>query len=160
MLLSTRWTITSGIGASRRWELQALPSTSFILTSQDARNMLPSAISPPALDVLPLVSPRGQSWGPCSFLFTCRPWEILAWMPDELSHAHTFFGREVRSGVAPLGRNYLLTKICEEIDRPIKLSGRALYDDGQMINRNVINHVTKELLGLIRFQQTWLPLES
>ena len=64
-------------------------------------------------------------------------------MPDELSHAHKNFGREVRSGVAPLGRNYLLTKICEEIDRPIKLSGRALYDDGQMINRNVINHVTK-----------------
>src|SRR4029434_5805059 len=31
--------------------------------------------------------------------------------------------------------------------RPIKLSGRALYDDGQMINPNVINHVTKELLG-------------
>src|SRR4029434_6276848 len=24
---------------------------------------------------------------------------------------------------------------------PIKLSGRALYDNGQMINRNVINHV-------------------
>ena len=71
----------------------------------------------------------------------------LAWMPDELSHAHTNLGREVRSGVAPLGRNYLLTKICEEIDRPIKLSGQALYDDGQMINRNVINHVTKELLG-------------
>ena len=37
---------------------------------------------------------------------------------------------------------------------PIKLSGRALYDDGQMINSNVINHVTKERLGLIRFQQT------
>ena len=68
-------------------------------------------------------------------------------MPDELSPAHNIFGREVRSGVAPLGRNYLHTKICEEIDRPIKLSGRALYDDGQMINRNVINHVTKELLG-------------
>src|SRR4029434_6969631 len=63
----------------------------------------------------------------------------LAWMPDELSHAHTHFGREARSGVTPLGRNYLLTKICEEIDRPIKLSGRALYDDGQMINPNVIN---------------------
>ena len=30
---------------------------------------------------------------------------------------------------------------------PIKLSGRALYDDGQMINRNVINQVTKERLG-------------
>ena len=29
---------------------------------------------------------------------------------------------------------------------PIKLSGRALYDDGQMINSNVINHVTKERL--------------
>src|SRR4029434_8969268 len=71
----------------------------------------------------------------------------LAWMPDEFSHAHNNFGREVRSGVAPLGRNYLLTKICEEIDRPIKLSGRALYDDGQMTNPNVINHVTKELLG-------------
>src|SRR4029434_4561935 len=64
-------------------------------------------------------------------------------MPDELSHAHTFFGREVRSGVAPLGRNYLLTKICEEIDRSLKLSGRDFYADGQMINRNVINYVTK-----------------
>ena len=51
-------------------------------------------------------------------------------MPDELSHTHKNLGREVRSGVA----------ICEEIDRPIKLSGRALYDDGQMINPNVINH--------------------
>ena len=68
-------------------------------------------------------------------------------MPDELSPAQKNVGREVRSGIAPLGRNYLLTKICEEIDRPIKLSGRALYDDGQMINPNVINHVTKELLG-------------
>ena len=29
---------------------------------------------------------------------------------------------------------------------PIKLSGRALYNDGQMINSNVINHVTKEHL--------------
>ena len=27
---------------------------------------------------------------------------------------------------------------------PMKLSGRALYDDGQMINSNVINHITKE----------------
>ena len=35
-------------------------------TSQDGRNMLPLAISPPALDALPPVSPRGQSWGPCS----------------------------------------------------------------------------------------------
>ena len=30
--------------------------------------------------------------------------------------------------------------------RPIKLSGRALYDDGQTINSNVISHVTKERL--------------
>ena len=30
---------------------------------------------------------------------------------------------------------------------PIKLSGWALYDDGQMINSNVINHVTKERLN-------------
>src|SRR4029434_4146179 len=36
-------------------------------------------------------------------------------------------------------------KICptKNLTRPIKLSGRSLYDDGQMINRNVINHVTK-----------------
>ena len=29
-----------------------------------------------------------------------------------------------------------------ELFVPIKLSGRALYDDGQMINSNVTNHVT------------------
>ena len=32
----------------------------------------------------------------------------------------------------------------QELFVPIKLSGRALNDDGQMINSNVINHVTKE----------------
>ena len=48
----------------------------------------------------------------------------------------------------------------QELFVPIKLSGWALYDDGQMINSNVIIHVTKERLSLIRFQQTWLPLES
>src|SRR4029434_2053733 len=38
-------------------------------------------------------------------------------------------------------------KICltKNFTRPIKLSGRALYDDGQMINSNVINHVTKSV---------------
>ena len=36
------------------------------------------------------------------------------------------------------GENYLRT----EMVGPIKLSTWALYDDGQMINRNVINHVT------------------
>src|SRR4029434_5362390 len=65
-------------------------------------------------------------------------------------------GNNTEGKVAPLGRNYLRTDIAV----PIKLSRRALYDDGQMINRNVINHVTKELLGRIRFQQIWLPLES
>src|SRR4029434_4585791 len=30
----------------------------------------------------------------------------------------------------------------QKLYRPIKLSGRALYDDGHMMNRNVINHVT------------------
>ena len=30
----------------------------------------------------------------------------------------------------------------QKLFRPIKLSGRASYDDGQMINHNVINHVT------------------
>ena len=61
-------------------------------------------------------------------------------MPDELSPTHNIWGREVRSGIAPLGRNYAEQKLFG----PIKLSGRALYDDGQMINSNVINHVTKE----------------
>ena len=81
----------------------------------------------------------------------------LAWMPDELSPAHNIFGGEVRSGIAPLGRKLCPNRSCSD---QIKLSGRALYDDGQMINSNVINHVTKERLGWIRFQQTWLPLES
>ena len=31
-------------------------------------------------------------------------------MPDELSPAHNIFGREVRSGIAPLGRNYARTE--------------------------------------------------
>src|SRR4029434_475632 len=78
----------------------------------------------------------------CVFSTHCN--SSLAWMPDELSPAHNNLNREVRSGIAPMGRNFLLTKICEEIDRPIKLSGRALYDDGQMINRDVIHYVTKE----------------
>src|SRR4029434_7356746 len=77
---------------------------------------------------------------------TCKR---IAWMPDELSPAHNILGREVRSGIAPLGRNYILTKICEEIDRPIKLSRRALYDDGQIINSNVINRVTNTRVKLV-----------
>ena len=31
---------------------------------------------------------------------------FVAWMPDKLSPAHNIFGREVRSGIAPLGKNY------------------------------------------------------
>ena len=34
----------------------------------------------------------------------------LAWMPDELSPAHNIWGREVRSGIALLGRNYARTE--------------------------------------------------
>ncbi|CAB1431565.1 unnamed protein product [Pleuronectes platessa] len=52
-------------------------------------------------------------------------------MPDELSPAHNISGREVRSGVAPLGRNYARY----EIDWA--LSGWVLYDDGQMINVHI-----------------------
>ena len=40
----------------------------------------------------------------------------------------------------------------QKLYRPIKLSGRALYDDGQMINSNVINPVSKEL-GLNSFSK-------
>src|SRR4029434_8458280 len=35
----------------------------------------------------------------------------------------------------------------QKLFRPIKLSGRALYDDGHMINSNVITNVTKERLS-------------
>ena len=49
-------------------------------------------------------------------------------------------------GLGSLGQNELFGQS--------KLSGRALYDDGQMINSNVINHVTKERLGWICFHQT------
>ena len=31
---------------------------------------------------------------------------LVAWQPDELSPAHNIFGWEVRSGIAPLGKNY------------------------------------------------------
>ena len=34
----------------------------------------------------------------------------VAWMPDELSPAHNIWGREVRSGIAPLERNYARTE--------------------------------------------------
>ena len=74
------------------------------------------------------------------------------------SPARNIWGREVRSGIAPFSWGEIMPD--QKLFRPIKLSGRALYDDGQMINSNIINHVTKERLGWIRFQQTWLPLES
>ena len=79
----------------------------------------------------------------CVFSTHCN--SSLAWMPDELSPAHNFLGWEVRSGITPLRRNYLRT----DIALPIKLSRQALYDDGQMINRNVINHVTNTRVEFI-----------
>ena len=64
-------------------------------------------------------------------------------MPAELSPTTTFevgkFGLDlIRCGA---------TMLEPELFGPIKLSWRALYDDGHMINSNVIIHVTKELLG-------------
>ena len=73
-------------------------------------------------------------------------------MPDELSPAHNIWGREVRSGIAPLGRNYART---EAVRTNQIVRGRALYDDGQMINSNVINHVTKERFGGIHHAFTF-----
>ena len=73
-------------------------------------------------------------------------------MPDEFSPAHNIWDREFGLALLRWGESMPEQKLF----RPIKLSGRALYDDGQMINSNVINHVTKERLGWIRFQQTWL----
>ena len=40
--------------------------------------------------------------------------------------------------VGKLGRQNTISE--QELFGPITLSGRALYDDGQMINSNVINH--------------------
>ena len=57
-------------------------------------------------------------------------------MPDELSPAHNIWG------LALLRWGETMPE--QKLFGPIKLSGRALYDDGQMINSNVINHVTKE----------------
>ena len=65
----------------------------------------------------------------------------LAWMPDELSS--TFLVGKF--GLASLRWGKIMTE--PKRTGPIKLSGRALYNDGQMINSNVINHVTKERLG-------------
>ena len=45
----------------------------------------------------------------------------------------------------------------QELFGPIKLSGRALYDDGQIINSNVINHVMASLnpYCLVRADLWW-----
>ena len=67
----------------------------------------------------------------------------LAWMPDELSPATTFLVGKF--GLASLRWEKIMPE--PKQTGPIKLSGRALYDDGQMINSNVINHITKERLG-------------
>ena len=65
-----------------------------------------------------------------------------AWEPAELSPPTTF---EVgKFGLALLCWGETISE--QKWFGPIKLSGRALYDDGQMINSNVINHVTKERL--------------
>src|SRR4029434_7836881 len=69
----------------------------------------------------------------------------------EFSPAHTFFGWEVRSGITQLRRNYLRTDIAV----PIKLSRRALYDDGQMINSNVTNHVTNTRVEFVFNKHGW-----
>ena len=65
---------------------------------------------------------------------------LVAWLPAQLIPAHK---KKTGSGVAGLRKN----DIEQELFGPIKLSGRALYDDGQMINSNLINNVTKERLG-------------
>ena len=69
---------------------------------------------------------------------------FLAWLPAQLSLAH----KKKLVGKLGLGAR-IGDKLCpdQELVGPMKLSGRALYDDGQMINSNVINNVTKERFG-------------
>src|SRR4029434_4088621 len=75
----------------------------------------------------------------------------------ELSPAHTFFGWEVWSGITPLRRNYLRTDIAV----PIKLLGRSLYDDGQMINCNVFNkHGCRWRAEMYRFESILEDIDS
>ena len=38
--------------------------------------------------------------------FSSKVDKFIPWIPDEFSPAHNIWGREVRSGIAPLGRNY------------------------------------------------------
>ena len=83
-----------------------------------------------------------------------RSTEILAWVPAELSPAHNIWEK---FGLALLRWGGIMP--APELFVPIKLSGRALYDDGQMINSNVIKHVTNTRVEFV-IQQTWLPLES
>ena len=65
-----------------------------------------------------------------SFMFGGEGWCEVAWMPDELSPAHNI----VCSGSSVWHRS-VEEKLClvRKPTRPIKLSGRALYDDEQMI---------------------------
>ena len=70
-------------------------------------------------------------------------------MPAQLIPAHKI----IWLGLGSYVRGKTISE--QELFGPIKLLDRALYDDGQMINSNLINHVTKERLSLIRFQQPW-----
>ena len=68
---------------------------------------------------------------------------LIAWCQPNLAPPTTF---EVgKFGLALL--RWGETMPDQKLFGPIKLSGRALYDDGQMIKSDVINHVTKERLG-------------
>ena len=63
---------------------------------------------------------------------------MLAWVPAKLLPAQCdLVGKVGLGGLSPENTTE------QELFGPIKLSGRALYDDGQMINSNVTNHVTK-----------------
>ena len=77
--------------------------------------------------------------------YTCTLLKILmygsksvAWVPAKLPQSD-LVGKVGLGGGSV--RKTLYTE--QELFGPIKLSGRALYDDGQMINSNVTNHFTK-----------------
>ena len=83
----------------------------------------------------------------------CFKWGVrLAWMPDEFSPAHNIWGREVRSGIAPLGRNSARTETVRT-NQIVRAGFIQWWTDD---NSNLIKHVTKERLGWICFQQTCL----
>src|SRR4029434_11062856 len=87
-------------------------------------------------------------WGSCGHWENMRTPHRKAGEIAHLSTVHSGEDLPPRVNSAPCGnRTHDLLALRRQGKQCKQLSHRAPYDDGQMINRNVINHVTKERLG-------------